>query len=218
MIKLFRAPAAAVALLAAAVNPGIAQENPRQNPLLVERGERIARTWCIACHLVDEEGQRSALADAPSFAGLAERDDLDEAAITSVLILPHPVMPEFALTPEDVGALLAFIGSKRERNEGEAPPDLPSERASLDPRRVLQGQAIATDHCARCHAIAGAGASPVEDAPPFSTLGRRYPVETLAEALAEGILVSHPTIRMPEFAFSPDQIEAFLAYLRSVQE
>jgi len=53
-------------------------------------------------------------------------------------------------------------------------------------------------------------------APPFRTLHNRYPVETLEEALAEGIVTAHPT--MPEFRFEPDQIEDFIAFLRSLEK
>ena len=37
----------------------------------------------------------------------------------------------------------------------------------------------------------------------------------LAEALAEGIVSGHPD--MPVFVFTPPQIEAFLAYLNSLE-
>jgi cytochrome c len=52
-------------------------------------------------------------------------------------------------------------------------------------------------------------------APPFRTLHERYPVETLQEALAEGIVTGHPS--MPEFRFEPDQINDFLVYLKSLE-
>jgi hypothetical protein len=44
---------------------------------------------------------------------------------------------------------------------------------------------------------------------------KRYPVEYLAEALAEGIVSGHPD--MPEFVFQPDEINAILAYLDSLK-
>ena len=37
----------------------------------------------------------------------------------------------------------------------------------------------------------------------------------LAESLAEGIMVAHP--RMPQWEFEPQQIDALLAYLETVQ-
>ncbi len=43
-----------------------------------------------------------------------------------------------------------------------------------------------------CHAIGRSGDSPNKDAPAFRTLGQRYPVDSLEEALGEGILSGHP--------------------------
>jgi mono/diheme cytochrome c family protein len=42
-----------------------------------------------------------------------------------------------------------------------------------------------------------------------------YPPESLAEALAEGIVSGHPD--MPEFVFKPPEIEAIIAYLDSLK-
>lgn len=77
-----------------------------------------------------------------------------------------------------------------------------------------RGRAIAETHCARCHAIEREGASPEPLAVPFRELPKRYPVQQLGEALAEGIVTGHPA--MPEFTFEPPQIEALLAYLESL--
>jgi mono/diheme cytochrome c family protein len=74
-----------------------------------------------------------------------------------------------------------------------------------------RGRAIAQAKCARCHAIGVDGDSPLALAPPFRVLPQRYPVENLAEALAEGIYVGHPM--MPEFKFDPPEIDALLAFM-----
>jgi mono/diheme cytochrome c family protein len=47
---------------------------------------------------------------------------------------------------------------------------------------IERGRAMAERLCARCHAISGPGPSPVAQAPAFSTLERKWPVEYLAEA------------------------------------
>ena len=78
------------------------------------------------------------------------------------------------------------------------------------------GQTLAETRCARCHAVGRDGASPVDAAPAFRHLGRKWPVGNLAEALAEGIVVGHPV--MPAFAFSPPEIEDFLGWLQAIQE
>ena len=76
---------------------------------------------------------------------------------------------------------------------------VPSLSAQESRAPVKRGEALLTRNCARCHATGTAGLSPHPEAPPFRTLSRRYPVEGLAEALAEGLFVGHPD--MPQFAF-----------------
>src|SRR5438552_17097024 len=78
--------------------------------------------------------------------------------------------------------------------------------------RVERGRAFAQTNCAPCHAIGPAGESPLPRAPLFRTLHRRYPVEDLAEALAERVKTAHP---MPKFQLDPGQIEELIAYLNS---
>jgi cytochrome c len=98
-----------------------------------------------------------------------------------------------------------------------APAQSDRVRATPAPdARVDAGLRIAEIQCAGCHAIGLTGESRNAAAPPFRTLSRNYPVNALEEAFAEGILVGHP--EMPEFRFSPAQIDDILAYLQSVQE
>jgi len=78
-----------------------------------------------------------------------------------------------------------------------------------------RGKTFAINNCARCHSIDRVTQSPLKIAPPFRTLHKRYPVETLAEALAEGIQTGHPT--MPEFRLDPDQIHDLLSYLKTLE-
>ena len=74
-----------------------------------------------------------------------------------------------------------------------------------------KGEVLMSKNCARCHAIGATGESTHKEAPPFRQVVTRYPLENLAEALAEGIVSGHPD--MPEFVFQPDEIDAILAYL-----
>jgi hypothetical protein len=59
------------------------------------------------------------------------------------------------------------------------------------------------------------GESPLKIAPPFRALHLKYPVETLEEALVEGIVTGHPT--MPEFRFDPGQVRDIIAYLKTLE-
>ena len=78
-----------------------------------------------------------------------------------------------------------------------------------------RGENIAQRLCARCHSISETGASPMGLAPPFRDLSKRYPIETLAEALAEGIVVGHPA--MPRFTFEPREIDALLTFISGLK-
>ena len=81
---------------------------------------------------------------------------------------------------------------------------------------TAKGEALVKENCSRCHAIGKEGESPHPPAPPFRTLSSKYPVEDLAESLAEGIMSGHPD--MPIFVFSPTDVEAIIDYLQSIQD
>jgi mono/diheme cytochrome c family protein len=78
-----------------------------------------------------------------------------------------------------------------------------------------RGRVFVQTNCAQCHATGLIGESPLPIAPPFRTLHKRYPVESLQEALAEGIVTGHPS--MPEFRLAPDQVQGVIAYLKSLE-
>jgi cytochrome c len=79
---------------------------------------------------------------------------------------------------------------------------------------MQEGRALAQKNCAPCHAVGPKGASPNPKSPPFRMLGQRYPIDSLQEALAEGITVGHEGLEMPEFRFAPAQIDALVAYIK----
>lgn len=90
---------------------------------------------------------------------------------------------------------------------------MPAAAASPQEQR---GKTFALNNCSKCHSIDKVSASPLKIAPPFRTLHKRYPVDTLSEALAEGIYTGHPT--MPAFQLDPDQIGDLLAYLKTLEK
>lgn len=85
----------------------------------------------------------------------------------------------------------------------------------VEAANIEQGRRLALLYCAECHAIDKVSPSPLRIAPPFRTLHERYPVETLEEALAEGIVTGHPS--MPQFQFEPDQINDLIGFLKSLE-
>ena len=80
---------------------------------------------------------------------------------------------------------------------------------------IERGRQLAIRNCGMCHATAGQGDSPNGMAPPFRELHKRYPIDNLQEALAEGILTGHPA--MPEYRFAPNEITDLIRYLKSIQ-
>ncbi len=81
---------------------------------------------------------------------------------------------------------------------------------------IERGRVLAEQMCARCHAVGAIGESKHPDAPQFRMLSTRYPVDALAEALAEGIVTGHPD--MPEIRLEAMQVGELTDYLVSIQE
>ena len=87
---------------------------------------------------------------------------------------------------------------------------------AADDDQLARGKALVVRDCSRCHAVGKTDASRHKQAPPFRTLSKRYPIESLEEALAEGIITGHPD--MPEFQYEPDDVGAIIVYLKSIQQ
>jgi len=86
--------------------------------------------------------------------------------------------------------------------------------AALSPAEQ-RGKTFVITNCSRCQAVEKVTPSPLKIAPPFRTLHRRYPIETLEESLAEGIVTGHPT--MPVSRLEPDQIHDVISYLKTLE-
>jgi cytochrome c len=81
---------------------------------------------------------------------------------------------------------------------------------------VDRGRALAEERCVRCHAIGQSDESKLPNAPPFRTLEQHYPLESLEEAFAEGVVTGHPA--MPQFQLSPEEIADLLSYIGALSE
>jgi len=81
---------------------------------------------------------------------------------------------------------------------------------------LKRGETLLAKECSRCHATARTDQRRHPQAPLFRTLAKRYPIESLEEALGEGLISGHPD--MPEFKFEGDDVGAIIAYLKSIQE
>lgn len=71
-------------------------------------GERLAQRWCASCHLV-APGQGGPTGEAPPFTAIAAKPNIDAAQIAFYLLMPHPRMPDMALSRAEAADLAAYI-------------------------------------------------------------------------------------------------------------
>jgi cytochrome c len=83
--------------------------------------------------------------------------------------------------------------------------------------KIDQAGELVEVNCGECHAVGEADASPHEAAPPFRKLSEMFPMDALEEAFSDGRIYSgHPD--MPEFIATPEQVDAIIAYIASLQD
>jgi mono/diheme cytochrome c family protein len=75
-------------------------------------GEKLAKRWCVSCHVVGE-GQRQANADTPPFSAIAGRPDFTAAQVALFLLTPHPRMPDMSLSRNEAADLAAYIAAQK---------------------------------------------------------------------------------------------------------
>jgi mono/diheme cytochrome c family protein len=75
-------------------------------------GRRLAVRWCMACHVV-EPNQSTATDNAPSFQAIAARPGTTAVSLDRYLSAGHTLMPDFSLSSQERGALVAYILSLR---------------------------------------------------------------------------------------------------------
>ncbi len=75
-----------------------------------EQGGVLAKRWCAACHVVAPDQQRAG--GAPSFAAIGKTAGLDTGRLALFLLLPHPRMPDMALSRNEAADLAEYIKSQ----------------------------------------------------------------------------------------------------------
>ena len=121
---------------------------PRAQDDLVNRGRALYEDGCSSCHGLDARGIRGR---APSLRGVGERS-ADFYLSTGRMPLDRPgaqpVRGEPAYPPDEIRALVAFVGSF-------GGPRIPA----VDPGRgnLAEGREQFTESCAGCHQVLGEG-------------------------------------------------------------
>lgn len=104
-LKTISAAISVVAFWLATLQPVYALENPA-------KGKALAEQWCSSCHLVSPD-QTTAKADVPPFMTIAKRSDEDLERLSVFLIDPHPKMPNFNLSRQQITDILGYIRTLR---------------------------------------------------------------------------------------------------------
>ncbi|MEO3475614.1 cytochrome c [Roseomonas sp. CAU 1739] len=100
---------AVLMLLAGAVMPALAQTEAGDPAA----GLRLASAWCANCHRVAPAGPGPASDGAPAFAAVAQMPSTTSMALRAFLQTPHPSMPDYRLSREQIDDVVAYLLSLR---------------------------------------------------------------------------------------------------------
>lgn len=92
-------------LFASAAMPALAQTEPGDPAA----GLRLAATWCANCHQVAPGGPGPSSDAAPAFQAIARMPSTTSMALRAFLQTPHPNMPNYHLTREELDDLVAYL-------------------------------------------------------------------------------------------------------------
>ena len=97
------APVAVIVMCA--VGPARAQGDP-------EVGRELAQRWCTSCHVVDHEGH--GVDAGPALPALLGDRQRTEDELRGWLAAPHPPMPNFDLSRQEIEDIVAYLASLTE--------------------------------------------------------------------------------------------------------
>jgi cytochrome c len=78
-----------------------------------QAGRDLAQSWCSSCHIVDQSGRGPDTA--PPFPAVAQRSREDRGWLRAWLAAPHPPMPNFNLSRQQIDDVVAYLDSMSPR-------------------------------------------------------------------------------------------------------
>jgi len=75
----------------------------------VAHGRALAQAWCANCHVVGENGAGKDIA--PALTTVARRGAPDQVRARAFLAAPHPPMPNFSLSRQEIDDVVAYLNS-----------------------------------------------------------------------------------------------------------
>ncbi len=98
-----------LSVLFALLSGGLAAAAPAFAAGNAQAGHTLAQVWCSSCHMVDLSGQGRDTA--PPFPEIAKRKTADRAWLRAWLVSPHPPMPNFNLSRQQIDDIVAYLDS-----------------------------------------------------------------------------------------------------------
>lgn len=77
-------------------------------------GQRLAETWCAACHVVGAQQPSGTSNGAPPFAAIAQMKSTTPMALRVFLQTPHGRMPDLHLNHDEIDDIAAYIMGLRQ--------------------------------------------------------------------------------------------------------
>lgn len=179
----------------------------KDSPAGIERVTRgrseLEVRGCAGCHEIPGLGPPNI---APALDGLGAK--LEPGWVRAWLTDPAPLndahqMPRFALAPDQVEALVAFLFST-------ARPKLDPLPADLEPDADRGREAVARRRCATCHRIEGRGGTA---GPPLDMVGKKLDPVWLYNYLRD-VHRLRPSSRMPGFQLPPGEAADIVEYAK----
>jgi mono/diheme cytochrome c family protein len=78
----------------------------------VAHGAQLAQQWCMACHVLPDHPEQTALQGPPSFREMA-RGAKTSDQLRVFLLKPHGAMPPLSLSRAEIDDLIGYIGTLR---------------------------------------------------------------------------------------------------------
>jgi hypothetical protein len=79
------------------------------------RRQELAQRLCSGCHIVSPGSAATVNADIPTFKAIAGRPDTTAERLAGRIIVPHPPMPNIELTIREMGDIIEYIISLKDR-------------------------------------------------------------------------------------------------------
>jgi mono/diheme cytochrome c family protein len=76
-------------------------------------GGELAERWCMGCHVVETGPGDVASDGVPTFPAIAAKPSTTAASLDRYLSSGHTTMPDFSLSRDERGALVAYLLSLR---------------------------------------------------------------------------------------------------------